>query len=124
MQNNTVNQIFAGYYVDEVAELSIKKGHIVTKTFKLLLENTKATQLELVARLTGDRNEPAHKSSSSGSSIHNNGFGPALNDQGGTGIDAKVQDDTYYTTQGKYDLAPIQYQNISATQIGSYDLLL
>ena len=46
MQNNTVNQIFAGYYVDEVAELSIKKGHIVTKTFKLLLENTKATQLE------------------------------------------------------------------------------
>jgi hypothetical protein len=124
MQNNTVNQIFAGYYVDEVAELSIKKGHIVTKTFKLLLENTKATQLELVARLTGDRNEPAHKSSSSGSSIHNNGFGPALNDQGGTGIDTKVQDDTYYTTQGKYDLAPIQYQNISATQIGSYDLLL
>lgn len=25
IQNNTVNQIFAGYYVDEVAELSVKK---------------------------------------------------------------------------------------------------
>jgi CII-binding regulator of phage lambda lysogenization HflD len=41
MQNNTVNQIFAGYYVDEVAELSIKKGHIVTKTFKLLVRKHK-----------------------------------------------------------------------------------
>ena len=118
IQNNTVNQIFAGYYVDEVAELSVKKGHIVSKTFKLLLENTKATQLELVSRLTGDRNKPAYKSTGSTSPIHTNGFGVNENDQGFTAIDNKIISDTYYTSQGKYDLAPIQYQNLSANAIG------
>lgn len=123
IKNNTVNQIFAGYYVDEVAELSVKKGHIVTKTFKLFLENTKATQLELVSRLTGDRNTPAYKSSTAASTITTNGFGVLTNDQGGSGIDSKVESDTYYTSEGKYDLAPIQFQNISATEISTYDLL-
>jgi len=123
IKNNTVNQIFAGYYVDEVAELSVKKGHIVTKTFKLLLENTKATQLELVSRLTGDRNKPAYKSSNAASTITTNGFGTLTNDQGTTSIDTKVESDTYYTTEGKYDLAPIQFQNISSTEISTYDLL-
>jgi len=124
IQNNTVNQVFAGYYVDEVAELSVKKGHIVTKTFKLLLENTKATQLELVSRLTGDRNKPVYRSSTAGSIEDTNGFGVGSNDQENTAIDAKVSSDSYYTSEGKYDLAPIQYQNISASAIGSYDLLL
>ena len=27
-------QLFAGYYVNEVADLTIRKGHIVNKTFK------------------------------------------------------------------------------------------
>lgn len=123
IKNNTVNQIFAGYYVDEVAELSVKKGHIVTKTFKLVLENTKATQLELVSRLTGNQNVPAYKSSSAASTITTNGFGVLTNDQGTSAIDTKVESDTYYTTEGKYDLAPIQFQNISSTEISTYDLL-
>jgi hypothetical protein len=46
---DTTTQLFAGYYVDEVADLTIRKGHIVTKTFKLQLENSKATKLELVS---------------------------------------------------------------------------
>jgi hypothetical protein len=124
IQNNTVNQIFAGYYVDEVAELSVKKGHIVTKTFKLLLENTKATQLELVARLTGDRAKPVYKSSGAGSQEHGLGFGVQLNDQETTSIDTKVASDTYYTSQGKYDLAPIQYQNVSPSAIANVEDLL
>jgi hypothetical protein len=124
IQNNTVNQIFAGYYVDEVAELTVKKGHIVTKTFKLLLENTKATQLELVARLTGDRSKPVYKSSGSGSTEHSNGFGVQLNDQETASIDTKIASDTYYTSQGKYDLAPIQYQNVSPSAIANVEDLL
>lgn len=111
INKNTNNKIFAGYYSEEVADLTIKKGHIVTKTFKLLLENTNATTLELIARIVGDRDLPAYRSSSSASDAVTNGFGinPDVND----GIDTKVIDDTYYTTEGKYDITPIQYQNLS-----------
>ena len=115
INNGTKNQIFAGYYTDEVASLTVKKGHIVTKTFKLLLENTKATKLELVARLVGDRNLPAYKSSAAGNAITDNGFGVMVNDSGTANIDTKVASDNYYTSEGKYDLAPIQYQNITET---------
>lgn len=123
INNGTKNQIFAGYYTDEVASLTVKKGHIVTKTFKLLLENTKATKLELVARLVGDRNLPAYKSSAAASAITDNGFGVTVNDSGTANIDTKVASDNYYTSEGKYDLAPIQYQNIDTKSITSYDLL-
>jgi hypothetical protein len=123
INNDTKNQIFAGYYTDEVASLTIKKGHIVTKTFKLLLENTKATKLELVSRLVGDRNLPAYRSTSAGSAIADNGFGVRLNDSGSPDTDNKISSDNYYTSEGKYDLVPIQYQNIDATSISSYALL-
>lgn len=123
INNDTKNEIFAGYYTDEVASLTIKKGHIVTKTFKLLLENTKATKLELVSRLIGDRNLPAYRSTSTISTISSNGFGVKLNDSGNTDVDNKVSSDNYYTSEGKYDLVPIQYQNIDNTSISSYDLL-
>jgi hypothetical protein len=106
INKNTNNKIFAGYYTDEVADLTVKKGHIVTKTFKLLLENTNSTQLELIARIVGDRNLPAYKSSTTAPS----GFGI---DPNTSGIASKVVDDTYYTTEAKYDLVPIQYQNLS-----------
>jgi hypothetical protein len=121
INKDTTNQIFAGYYVDEVADLTVKKGHIVTKTFKLVIENTKATTLELISRLTGDRTFPAHKSNAGGASI--NGFGNPVNDDGAQAIDSKIISDTYYTTEGNYDLVPIQYQNISANQLSSIDLL-
>ena len=123
INNDTKNQIFAGYYTDEVASLTVKKGHIVTKTFKLLLENTKATKLELVSRLVGDRNLPAYRSSASGTSIADNGFGVKLNDNGVADTDNKISSDNYYTSEGKYDLAPIQYQNINSSSVASYDLL-
>lgn len=123
INNGTKNQIFAGYYADEVASLTVKKGHIVTKTFKLLLENTKATKLELVSRLVGDRNLPAYRSSAAGSAIADNGFGVTLNDSGANDTDNKISSDNYYTSEGKYDLVPIQYQNIDSKSIQSYDLL-
>jgi len=123
INNGTKNQIFAGYYTDEVASLTVKKGHIVTKTFKLLLENTKATKLELISRLVGDRNLPAYRSSAAGSVIGDNGFGVIDNDNGIKDTDVKISSDNYYTSEGKYDLAPIQYQNIDGTSLSSYDML-
>jgi hypothetical protein len=109
---DTTTQLFAGYYVDEVADLTIRKGHIVTKTFKLQLENSKATKLELVSRLVGDRTKPAYKSVKPGSPEHDNGFGIKENDQSGEAIDNKVIRDNYYQEEGNYDLVPVQYQNI------------
>ena len=113
VKKDTTVQLFAGYYVDEVADLTIRKGHIVNKTFKLQLENSKATKLELVSRLVGDRNKAAYRSVSAGGTIESNKFGLAVNDNGANAIDTKVADDTYYLTEGKYDIAPIQYQNVN-----------
>jgi len=123
INKNTNNKIFAGYYVDEVAEISIKKGHIVTKTFKLLLENTKATQLELISRIAGERTKPAYRSSASGSVAGIHSFGNVSNDQGTNDVDDKIVSDIYYTSKGKYDLAPILYQNLTGTELTRYDLL-
>jgi hypothetical protein len=123
IQNNTVNQIFAGYYTDEVAELTVKKGHIVTKTFKLVLENTKATTLELIARISGDRSAPAYKSLGATATETINGFGNPLNDKGTIAVDGKIAGDTYYTTEGNYDLVPVQYQNLSANELTTLDLV-
>ena len=109
---DTTTQLFAGYYVDEVADLTVRKGHIVTKTFKLQLENSKSTKLELISRLIGDRNKPAYRSFTAGEA-NTNGFGIGLNDQGGAAVDTKVERDNYYQEEGNYDLTPIQYQNVA-----------
>ena len=120
---DTTSQLFAGYYVDEVSDLTVRKGHIVTKTFKLQLENSKATKLELVSRLIGDRTKPVYRSF--GDTVANtNAFGIGLNDQGGAGVDTKVERDNYYQEEGNYDLAPIQFQNVGAGSgvgSGQYD---
>ena len=110
-------QLFAGYYVDEVAGLTVRKGHVVNKTFKLQLENSKATKLELVSRLVGDRSLPAYRSSAQGSTESSNGFGLEQNDNNADAPDRKIESDTYYLTEGKYDLAPIQYQNVDTDNI-------
>lgn len=123
INKNTNNKIFAGYYVDEVSEISIKKGHIVTKTFKLLIENTKATQLELISRIAGERTKPAYRSSIDTSIAGINGFGNITNDKGLNQIEDKIASDSYYTNTAKYDIVPIQYQNLTNTELSSLNLL-
>ena len=110
VQNGTVKQIFAGYYTDEVADLQIKKGHIVTKTFKIILENEKATPLELISRLAGDRKQPVYTSTASSN------FG--VNGNQAT-VDSEVADDAFYLSQGKYDMVPALYQNTTAPEFAS-----
>jgi len=114
IQNNSTKQIFAGYYTDEVANLQIKKGHIVTKTFKIILENSKATPLELISRLYGDRKQPAYHSTA------NLSFGPTANQ---TSVSSAVSDDAYYLSSGKYDLVPVLYQNTTAPEFTSTSFL-
>lgn len=116
IEANQTAKVFAGYYVDEVADLNIKKGHIVTKTFKLLLENTKATDLELIARVIGKRTDAVYPSSSTGTEVD---FEMGTNDFATIPspiLASRVENDTYYTVEAKYDLVPIQYQNMSIAE--------
>lgn len=108
VKNNSTIKLFAGYYVDEIPAQG-GKGFIVTKNYKIELSNTKSTTLELVSKLVGDVAQPAHVSTTGQS------FGL------GTGtIDSTVTDNTYYTTEGKYDLVPVGYQNLDAVQASNH----
>lgn len=103
--NNETVKLFAGYYINELPE-SNYKGHIVTKNFKIQLSNTKASNLELIARIIGDTSKAAPVSTT------NTIFG-----LGNGTIDPTVTSNTYYTTEGKYDLVPVLYQNLDSTDI-------
>jgi hypothetical protein len=102
--NNSKVKLFAGYYIDEIPTTNAK-GSIVTKNFKINLSNTKATNLELIARILGDIEQPVYSSAAS----------TIWGLQQGS-IDPVVSSNTYYTTEGKYDLAPVVYQNLDATE--------
>lgn len=110
VSNHTTVKLFAGYYVDEITNQTDRKGAIVTKNYKLKLSNSKATDLELVARLVGDRLKPAYAS----------GVSTVLGVAPGA-IDSMVVSDTYYANEGRYDLVPIQYQNIDQATMNAYD---
>ena len=107
--NNTKVKLFAGYYINELPETNFK-GFIVTKNFKVELSNTKATNLELIARIIGDRTQPAYISTD------NQTFG-----LGSGTVDSKVTNDAYYTGEAKYDLVPVVYQNLDSTDIDTYE---
>jgi hypothetical protein len=111
VSNHTVVKLFAGYYVDEITSQSDRKGAIVTKNYKLKLSNTKASDLELMARLVGDRIKPAYASGTSAVL----GVAPGLT------ADPNYANDAYYTGEGRYDLVPVQYQNIDQTTRNTYD---
>jgi len=96
--NNTTVQLFAGYYIQEIPTTG-GKGYIVTKNFKLELSNTKATDLELIARIIGDTTQPAHVSTNN--TIFGLGTGTANNAYDG-----------YYSEEARYDMVPVIYQNI------------
>lgn len=119
VSNHTTVKLFAGYYVDEITNQIDRKGAIVTKSFKLKLSNSKATDLELVARLVGDRTKPAYGSGPTEHIKPDNtkisttvlGVAPGI-------IDTFISSDTYYANEGRYDLVPLQYQNISSNLTG------
>jgi hypothetical protein len=108
--NNSTVQLFAGYYSQEIPAVN-GKGAIVTKNFKIELSNTKATDLELISRIVGDTTQPAPVSS------NNTKFGLGT---GSASIDSVYGSNSYYTTEAKYDLVPVIYQNISNTTPEDY----
>ena len=118
--NNTTVKLFAGYYVNEIPAEDYK-GSIVTKNFRIDLSNTKASQLELISRIIGDTSKETYRST-----VHNP-FGIPRFDASGNiigttidPIDSNIVNDSYYTNEAQYDLAPIVYQNILAQDQNIY----
>jgi hypothetical protein len=104
--NNSTVKVFGGYYVDEIPSEDYK-GFIVTKNFKIRLANTQASDLELIARVLGDVEKPAPSSSNA------RVFGLRTRE-----IASEVSSNTYYTTEGNYDMVPIVYQNLDSEDVG------
>ncbi len=99
IKKDTLTTLFAGYYSKDVINLNVRKGAIVSKNYFIRLSNVKATTLELISKISGDRNKRAYASGGK--------FG--ADSTPGSGMDFFVQNDTYYTTRGKYDYVPIAY---------------
>jgi hypothetical protein len=114
VKNNTTAKIFAGYYVDN-APTGISKGYVVTKNFTVELHNTKASDLELCARIVGDLKQPAYVSTSEqeyGLGIIDLETGN-IKTASNAAPDNMISNDTYYMTEGKYDQVPLVYQNLT-----------
>jgi len=105
LTNNSVVKLFAGYYTEELPDTNYK-GHIVTKNFKIKLSNNQAADLELIARILGDTSKPSWISSTDQT------FG-----LGSGSLDPQTAADNYYTTEGRYDLVPVVYQNLEDTDL-------
>lgn len=105
IKKDKLNTFFAGYYADIVANYSVKKGVIISKTFFLILENTAATPLELISRMPGLNTKKVNVSESSTGTIL-----PALFTQY-SNVDTFNASDNDYNLYKKYDLVPIVLAN-------------
>ena len=99
VKKDTLVRLFAGNYKDQVSDLQVSKGAIVSKTYSLRLSNVNASTLELYSRQ----------------------FGSFLNVVdasfvGGTGYDANDND---YNTSRRYDLVPLGPQNPNTDLVAS-----
>ena len=94
VQKDTLTTLFAGYYSQDVANFNVRKGAIVSKNYFIRLTNIKATTLELISRISGNRLKRAYESGGK--------FG--LPD-----INPFVINDSYYTSRGKYDFVPLVF---------------
>ena len=100
VQNNSLVQIFAGNYKDEVASKTIKKGVIVSKNYYVKMSNDSASNLELYSRYWGSRKFKVQESWS-----------------GGTGFNGN---DTDYNLLRRYDRVPIGLTNPLSEDITNY----
>jgi hypothetical protein len=100
VENNTTVKLFAGNYRDEVSQLTIKKGAIVSKNFFVKIFNDSASSLEMYARYYGNRLFKIQESYSTGANYNGN--------------------DTDYNLIRKYDRVPLGLSNPNDTDVATY----
>jgi hypothetical protein len=103
---NQLNKIFTGYYSEQVSNLQVKKGAIITKTYRLVIENSSATPLELISRIPGSLSKKVIASEPSNSTYYDTTL---LNSYSNFGT--YNTSDYDYNTRKKYDLVPIGITN-------------
>jgi hypothetical protein len=109
VQNSTVIDLFAGYYLDyaNLLPANERRGAIVNKVYQIAIQNSEATPLQLVSRFPGGIGAPLPTSLSTiptfpaGSPYDPNVLFPTINDSD-------------YTTFRKYDQTPIVQTSINA----------
>lgn len=57
VNNSDTIEIFAGYYQEQVSELSIPKGEIITKNYYVVIDNLSESDLELLSYVPGAPND-------------------------------------------------------------------
>jgi len=105
---NSVVKLFGGYYTEDVSSETGHKGEIISKNFRIELSNTKATQLELISIINGNRASAAQVSTNS-----------SLFGLGSGAIDSTVINNLPYLSEGRYDLVPVGYQNVETGDLDS-----
>lgn len=101
VKKDTVVSFFAGNYKDDVKDLDIKKGVIVSKTYSLRLSNVNASNLELYSRKYGNFTQKINSSTVSG--------------------DGYQSSDEDYNTVRRYDCVPIGPFNQDSNYVNTYD---
>ena len=98
---NTIVQLFAGNYRDQVKDLTVKKGVIIAKNYLLKLTNINASSLEMYSRQYGNFTQVVDSST-----------------VGGTGYTSTDED---YNVSRRYDIVPLGPSNLSADNVSLYD---
>lgn len=103
VQPNTTLKLFAGNYKDEVADLQVKKGAIITKNYFIKISNNSASILELYSRFWGSRRK--------------------ISQPTWVGSDVFSPSDADYNTYRKYDFVPIGLSNPEIEDIQNFGFI-
>ena len=131
LRRNSVTKVFAGFYSQEVSSLDDPRGAVISKTYFINIANKDQTVLQLIARITGNRNRMVKQSENPGYSTNdiNNGSTilPAtyswLNNSSINQTDGRATyraDDQDYNTIRKYDITPLLLTNPTVTARTKY----
>mgnify|MGYP007071561993 CR=1 FL=1 len=111
--NGNLLNVFAGFYTEEVASLSIKKGVIVNKSYFINIQNTNQTVLELISRISGSTDRRVIESEDPSTSSSPSTILPAIY-QFNDNYNTYRSSDSDYNSTLKYDIAPILLTNPSS----------
>lgn len=113
VKNGDVINLFAGYYEDIVLNLppGERKGAIITTVYRLTLENSENSPLELISRLPGGIGERLPNTVDTAGTF-NNQFGT-----GYSWVNEAIQPvDRDYNSARRYDLVPIVNNSVDASE--------
>ena len=131
LRRNSVTNIFAGFYSQEVDGLDDPRGAIITKTYFINIANTAQSTLQLIARVTGSRTRMVNQSENPSYTLNDISSGSTILPATYSWLDNSAvnqknnratyrSDDVDYNVIRKYDLTPILLTNPNVTAATAY----